>query len=180
MWSILKALREKPEILYESQKRRNLSTEIIDKAIELDKKWREKLREVNALRKRRNELSKLLKEKKDQKLVEEAKKISEAVKNAEDELKNLEKELENVLLSIPNIVHESVPIGKDESENVAIRYWGKARVYFEDVDRFLEITNQKADYEVVDYKPVAHADAVELFGWADTVRAGKVAGARFY
>ncbi|MEM4291264.1 MAG: hypothetical protein QXR50_00955 [Archaeoglobaceae archaeon] len=49
MWSILKALREKPEILYESQKRRNLSTEIIDKAIELDKKWREKLREVNAL-----------------------------------------------------------------------------------------------------------------------------------
>ncbi|MEM4503570.1 MAG: serine--tRNA ligase [Archaeoglobaceae archaeon] len=180
MWSILKALREKPEILYESQKRRNLSTEIIDKAIELDKKWREKLREVNTLRKRRNELSKLLKEKKDQKLVEEAKKISEAVKNAEDELKNLEKELENVLLSIPNIVHESVPIGKDESENVAIRYWGKARVYFEDVDRFLEITNQKADYEVVDYKPVAHADAVELFGWADTVRAGKVAGARFY
>lgn len=180
MWSILKALRENPEILYDSQRRRNLSTEVIDRAIELDRRWREKLREVNQLRKRRNELSRLLKEKRDPGLIEEAKKLSESVKNAEEELEKLEKELEKILLSIPNIVHESVPIGKDEKENVAIRYWGKAKVYFEDVDNFLAITNGKADYEVVNYKPVAHADAVEIFGWADVARAGKVAGSRFY
>ncbi len=180
MWSILKALREKPEILYDSQKRRNLSTEIVDKAIELDRKWREMLKEVNSLRKRRNELSKLLRDQKDPKLVEEAKKVSEAVKNAEELLEKLERELESILLSIPNIVHDSVPIGKDDSENVAIRYWGKAKVYFEDVDRFLAITNQKADYEVIDHKPIGHADAVELFAWADVARAGKVAGSRFY
>ncbi|MFN3383576.1 MAG: serine--tRNA ligase [Archaeoglobaceae archaeon] len=180
MWSILRALREKPEILYDSQKRRNLSTGIVDKAIELDRKWREMLKEVNSLRKRRNELSKLLREQKDPKLVEEAKKVSEAVKNAEELLEKLERELESILLSIPNIAHDSVPIGKDDSENVAIRYWGKAKVYFEDVDRFLAITNQKADYEVVDHKPIGHADAVELFGWADVARAGKVAGSRFY
>ncbi|MEM4524649.1 MAG: serine--tRNA ligase, partial [Archaeoglobaceae archaeon] len=87
MWSILKALRENPSILYESQKKRDLSTEIIDRAIELDRKWREKLKETNMLRKRRNELSRILKEKKDEKIVEEAKILSENVKKAEDELK---------------------------------------------------------------------------------------------
>ncbi|MCS7144955.1 MAG: serine--tRNA ligase, partial [Archaeoglobaceae archaeon] len=180
MWSILKALRENPEILYESQKRRSLSLEVIKKAIELDKSWREKLKETNMLRKRRNELSKLLKEKRDPKVIEEAKKLSEDVKMAEEELSRLEKELEAILLSIPNIVHDSVPIGKDDSENVPIRYWGKAKVYFEDVDEFLRKTNGKAEYEVVDFKPISHADAVELFGWADIGRAGKVAGSRFY
>ncbi|MDI9610451.1 MAG: serine--tRNA ligase [Archaeoglobales archaeon] len=180
MWSILKALREKPEILYESQKRRGLSLEVVDRAIELDRKWREKLKETNMLRKKRNELSRLLKDKKDQKLIEEAKKLSEEVKKAEEELGRIEKEVEAILLSIPNIVHETVPIGKDDSENVPIRYWGKAKVYFEDVDEFVKKTEGKAEYEVVDFKPVSHADAVELFGWADLARAGKVAGSRFY
>lgn len=180
MWSILKALRERPEVLYESQKKRGMSVEIIEKAIELDKKWREKLKETNMLRKKRNELSKQLKGSKDPKIVEEAKKVSEEVKRAEEELKELESELEKVLLSIPNIVHESVPVGKDESENVPIRYWGKAKVYFEDVDKFLMNTKGMAEYEVTDFKPVGHADAVELFGWADIARAGKIAGSRFY
>ena len=180
MWSILKALRENPELLYESQKRRGLSKEIVDRAIELDRKWREKLKETNFLRKQRNELSRLLKEKKDEKIIEEARILSEKVKKAEEELKILEDELESTLLSIPNIVHESVPIGRDESENVPVRYWGRPKVYFEDVDKFLKITNGKVSYEVIDFKPLGHADAVEIFGWADTARASKVAGSRFY
>ncbi|MCS7119056.1 MAG: serine--tRNA ligase [Archaeoglobaceae archaeon] len=180
MWSIIKALRENPLILYDSQKKRGFSTEIVDRAIDLDSKWREMLKEANILRKKRNELSKLLKEKKDEKIIEEAKILSDKVKKAEEDLKAIEKELEKILLSIPNIAHESVPIGKDENENVAIRYWGKAKVYFEEVDKFLKITNGKASYEISDYRPISHADAVELFGWADIARAGKVAGSRFY
>ncbi|RLI76625.1 serine--tRNA ligase, partial [Archaeoglobales archaeon] len=50
MWSILKALRESPEVLIESQRRRGDSTEIVEKAIELDRLWREKLKELNQLR----------------------------------------------------------------------------------------------------------------------------------
>jgi seryl-tRNA synthetase len=183
MWSILHALRENPEILYDSQRRRGLSTEIVDRAIELDRSWRQKLKEVNELRRKRNELSRLVKDSKGaerQKLIEEAKKVSESVKKGEDELRKIEIELENVLLSIPNIIHESVPIGKDDTENVPIKYWGKARVYFEDVDSFVEMTDGKADYEVSDTKPVGHADAVEIFGWADIERASKVAGSRFF
>ncbi len=183
MWSILKALRENPEILYDSQKRRGLSTEIVDKAIELDKLWRSKLKEVNNLRKMRNELARKVKDAKSderRRLIEEAKKLSAKVKSAEEELKAIERELEQTLLSIPNIIHESVPQGKDDTENVPIRYWGKAKVYFEDVDAFVEMTGGMAEYEVTDVKPVGHADAVELFGWADIERAGKVAGSRFY
>lgn len=183
MWSILKALRENPEVLYNSQKRRGLSLEIVDKAIELDKKWREKLKYVNELRRRRNELSRLVKNvrgKERERLISEARSLSAKVKKAEDELKAIEMELEKVLLSIPNIVHETVPIGEDEEDNVPIRYWGKAKVYFEDVDTFVEMTDGKAEYEVTDVKPVGHADAVELFGWADVERAAKVSGSRFY
>ena len=183
MWSILKALRENPEILYESQKRRGLSTDIVDRAIELDRRWREKLKEVNQLRKRRNELARMVKDAKGEereKIIQEAKRISDLVKAADEELKRIEKELESVLLSIPNILHESVPVGKDDTENVPVKYWGKARVYFEDVDSFVEMTGGKASYEVTDVKPLGHADAVEVFGWADIERAGKVAGARFY
>lgn len=183
MWSILKALRENPEILYESQKRRGLSTDIVDRAIELDRRWREKLKEVNQLRKRRNEFARMVKDAKGEereKIIQEAKRISDLVKAADEELKRIEKELESVLLSIPNILHESVPVGKDDTENVPVKYWGKARVYFEDVDSFVEMTGGKASYEVTDVKPLGHADAVEVFGWADIERAGKVAGARFY
>jgi len=63
---------------------------------------------------------------------------------------------------------------------VPIKYWGRAKVYFEDVDSFVEMTSGMAEYEVTDVKPVGHADAVEIFGWADLERAAKVAGSRFY
>ena len=183
MWSILKALRENPGILYKSQERRGLDTKIVDRAIDLDRKWREKLKEVNQLRKRRNELARMVKNAKGderEEIIREAKKISDLVKEADEELKKIEKELESVLLSIPNIIHDSVPIGRDDTENVPVKYWGKAKVYFEDVDAFVEMTGGEAEYEVTDVKPLGHADAVEVFGWADIERAGKVAGARFY
>ncbi len=183
MWSILKALREDPEVLYESQRRRGESTEIIDKAVKLDKLWREKLREVNQLRKRRNEMGRRIRELKGEerrKAIEEAKKLSEIVSRAEEELRRIEEELRKVLLSIPNIVHESVPKGESDEDNVPVRYWGRAKVYFEDVDAFVEMTSGMAEYEVIDVKPLGHADAVEIFGWADTQRAAKVAGSRFY
>ena len=180
MWSIVKALRENPDILYESQRRRGLDTKVIDKAIKLDETWRKKLKEVNNLRRIRNELARKIKSQKNETLIEEARKLSQKVKVAEEELEKVEEELEKVLLSIPNIIHESVPIGKDDSENVPVRYWGKAKVYFEDVDKFIEMTGGQADYTVIDVKPIPHADAVTLFGWADTDRASKVSGSRFY
>ena len=183
MWSILRALRENPEILIESQKRRGESVEIVEKVIELDKRWREELFKLNQLRRERNQLSAMVKKaqgEEKRKLIEKAKEISDKVKKGEEELRKLEEELNSVLLSIPNIIHESVPTGKDDSENVPVRFWGKARVYREHLDSFLEQSEGRAEYEVIEKPVIGHADAVERFGWADIERAAKIAGSRFY
>ena len=180
MWSILKALRENPEVLVESQKRRGENVEIVYKAVELDKKWRKMLYELDKLRRERNELSRRLKSERSEELISKAREISEKVKKGEEELKRVEEELKKVLLSIPNIVHESVPVGEDENDNVPIRFWGKPKVYKEHEKQFLEQTNGEVDYEIVEKPVIAHADAVEIYGWADLERAAKVAGSRFY
>jgi len=148
--------------------------------MELDKLWRKKLYELNNLRKERNELSSRIKSEKSEELIKRAKELSKEIKERENELKEIEKELNSVLLSIPNIIHESVPIGEDEDDNVPIRFWGKAKVYRDHLDDFLRQTNGKAEYEVYDRPFTGHADAVEKFGWADIERAAKVAGSRFY
>lgn len=179
MWSILKALRENPEVLIKSQEKRGESRELIDRAVRLDKEWRELLREVNDLRHRRNLMAAKIKSAKAderEKFISEAKKLSERVREDEEKLRQVESELNRVLLSIPNILHDTVPVGADDGENVPIRYWGKPKVYSEYIENF----NEKVDFEVVDKKPIAHADAVEMFGWVDTERAGKVSGSRFY
>ncbi len=184
MWSVLKALRENPEILIESQKKRGESIDIVKKAIELDIVWRKKYHEINKLRHERNKLSieikNASKEKKEE-LVKKAKELSKIIKKEEEELKKLEDELKKILLSIPNIVHDSVPIGEDENDNVPIKFWGKPKVFKEDVEIFKnQIRGFEVEFEVLDWKPVGHADAVEKFGWADLNRAAKVAGSRFY
>ncbi len=182
MWSILKAVRENPDILIESQRKRGESEEIVKRAIELDKKWREMKKELDTLRHERNVLSAKVKNaspEEREKLIQQAKEMSARVKTLEEEMKKLEEDLENVLLSIPNIIHESVPIGKDESENLPIRYWGKPRVFKGDIEIF-EKQFPGVEYEIIDFKPVAHTDAVELLGGADLERAAKVAGSRFY
>ncbi len=183
MWSILKALRENPEILIESQKKRGESLEVVEKAIKLDKEWRKKYHELNSLRHERNKLSvEIRRASKEERevLVKKAKELSNLIKAKEEELKKLEEELRTILLSIPNIVHESVPVGKDESENVPVKFWGKPKVYKEYLQAFKEQTLGRVDFTLIDKKPIGHADAVEMFGWADLERAAKVSGSRFY
>ena len=182
MWSILKAVRENPEILIESQRKRGENEDVVYRAVELDRVWRENLFELNNLRKRRNELSRAIKNAKDNRdeLIKEAKRLSEEIKRKEERLKEIEEELNNLLLSIPNIVHESVPVGKDDSENVPIRYWGKVKVFKDHLDSFLAQSNGLVEYEIYERPFIGHADAVELFGWADVERAAKIAGSRFY
>ncbi len=183
MWSILRALRENPALLVDSQKKRGESIELVEEAIELDKRWRGMKKLLDSKRAERNKLSEQIakadKEQK-QKLVEQAKKLAEEVKRLEQEMEYLEKKLNDILLSIPNIVHESVPVGRDESENVPLRYWGKARVYKEDLKAFLEQSKGKAEYEIINFKPLHHADEVLHIGGAELERAAKVSGARFY
>jgi seryl-tRNA synthetase len=179
MWSILKPLRENPDVLIKSQEKRDGNIQLIEKAIEKDKEWRKLLKDVNDLRHQRNLMAAKIKsatKEEKQKIIMEAKKLSETVKVAENNLKNVEEELNTILLSIPNILHDSVPAGKDDTQNVPIKYWGKPKVYVEYVEDF----DENVEFEIIEKKPCGHADAVEQSGWVDVERASKVSGSRFF
>lgn len=164
-----------------------MDTSIVDRAYELDMIWRKKLREVEQLRHKHNEISERIGRASgpDERslLISEARKILAELEERERELKMIEEERERVLLQLPNIVHESVPVG-DESANKPVRAWGVARVYRDDLQQFLAETIEKGikmDYEVLDWRPVGHADMLEhVLRLGDTEKAAQVAGSRFY
>ncbi|MEM1695040.1 MAG: serine--tRNA ligase [Desulfurococcaceae archaeon] len=186
-WSILSLLRTNPDTLKEHVKKRFMDPSIVDKAYELDVKWRKLLTIVQELRHRHNEISrqiaKLTGEMRQQ-AIEEAKRTLEELAKLEAELKKIEDEREEALLALPNTVHESAPIGPDDSFNVPIRFWGKPKVWIGYLEQFKQQTEKygfKVEYELIERKPVGHADMLEnVLSLGNTIKAGEVAGSRFY
>ncbi|WP_174735166.1 serine--tRNA ligase [Mesobacillus harenae] len=130
----------------------------------LDEKRRELIVETEQLKSKRNEVSQqvagLKREKKDaDHLIKEMREVGDRIKEFDDELRQVESELEGLLLSIPNIPHESVPVGDSEDDNVEVRTWGEI---------------PKFDFEA---KP--HWDLASDLEIIDFERAGKVTGSRF-
>ncbi len=122
------------------------------------------LRESEELRNKRNVVSEEIgrlkrKGQEAEELIAEMKAVSERIKGIEDTLKGIEDRTLAFLLNLPNIPHESVPVGKDDSENVEIRRWGEPR-------RF-------------DFEPLNHWDIAETLDIVDFNRGSKIAGARF-
>ena len=129
----LKYIRENSEQVKKFLKARNSDFDL-DIVIDLDKKRRELLVEVESLKSKKNEASsligKLKREKKDASdLVSEMQEINENIKRLDEELAKVEEKLTYLLYRIPNKLHSSVPFGKDEDENVEIRKWGETRKF---------------------------------------------------
>ncbi len=187
-WSILRLLRENPSTLKESLRKRGMDPSIVDYAAKLDLEWRKLRRMVDQIRHEHNVITRMISKTRDpeerRKLIEKARQLVREREKLEEELKRVEAERERVLLGLPNIVHESVPEGLDEEHNVPIRFWGKPKVYREYLDSFMNQTRRwgfEVEYEVIDWKPVGHADMLEyVLGLGNTVKAGEVAGSRFY
>ncbi|NCU18793.1 serine--tRNA ligase [Pallidibacillus pasinlerensis] len=136
----------------------------LDKFGELDEKRRKLIVESETLKSRRNEVSSqiavLKREKKDaDHLIKEMREVGDQIKALDDELRVIEEELNKLLLAIPNLPHESVPVGETEDDNVEIRTWGEVPTF---------------DFEV---KP--HWDVATDLGIVDFERAAKVTGSRF-
>ncbi|SDI57449.1 serine--tRNA ligase [Alteribacillus bidgolensis] len=136
----------------------------IDKFQELDEKRRTLIQKTEELKQRRNTVSQqvaqLKREKKDaDHLIKETKKVSADIKALDEELKQVEEMLNHLMLRVPNVPHESVPYGEDETDNEEIRQWGKVPSFpFE----------AKAHWEL--------ADELQMM---DFERASKVTGSRF-
>ena len=143
----------------------NKKTEIdIDRLITLDAKKRALLTEVETLKSRRNEVSKeigkLKKEKKPcDHIFEEMKNVGEKIKNLDEEVRNVTNDIDEILVWIPNLPHESAPIGTDESANTFVREWG-----------------EKPSFS---FEPKAHYDIGEALGILDFERATKLSGSGF-
>ena len=165
----IKFLRENPDIVKENIKKKfqDKKLPLVDEVIELDEKRRESMAKADELRANRNKLSKEIGALMAQGKKDEAMAIREKVTAQAKELEELgakEKELNekvtSIMMSIPNIIEDSVPIGKDDSENVEVERFGEPVV---------------PDYEIP-----YHTDIMESFDGIDLEAAGRVAGNGFY
>ena len=165
----IKLIRENKELVKENIKKKFQDEKLglVDEVYEYDKSYRECKMKVDELRAKRNSLSAsigvLMRDKKldeVEKIKSEVNKINEEIENVEAKEERLEKEIKDRMLVIPNIIDDSVPIGKDDSENVEIEKFGEPFV---------------PDYEIP-----YHADICESFEGLDKVSSGKTSGNGFY
>jgi len=159
-----KLIKEKSQMIRDMLKSRSVDFDL-DGLIESDQKRRELIIKTDELRKKKNQLALQISQKKKSgeeisSVLTEMKGVSENLGKLESEQEDIEKTYSRLALTIPNLVHESVPIGIDETANKEIRKWG-------------EIPN-------FDFKINDHIDISENLDVVDLERAAKVAGARFY
>lgn len=160
----LRFVRENPGSVVEALEKRNYDITVFDGFLEIEKQRKELASRLENRRMQSNNLSKeislLRREGKDASaLLQQAKSVSDVIKTEEEDLKKYEEQIRDMLLTLPNMPDQSVPEGKDETENVEARKWGEPRQF--------------------DFEPLNHWDVAEPLGLIDFDRASKIAGARF-
>lgn len=165
----IKFVRENPDLVKENMKKKfqEEKLELVDEVLKLDSMWRKLKYEEDNLRSSRNKVSKGISEAKKAgdekmaaKLMKEAKEIPAKIEEIGVKTGKLEKEINEILMKIPNIIHESVPLGKDDSENVEVEVIGKP--------------------EVPDYEVLNHAELAQSLGGLDLESARDTSGNGFY
>lgn len=159
----LKFIRSSPEEVKMGVAKKQTDPGIIDEILRLDGEHRKNLARVELLRSERKQISK----RQGAPSAEEAERVREEAKQRKEELKNLEQvtseikaKLEELLLLVPNLPHESVPEGRDESGNVVVREWGEPTSF--------------------DFEPRDHLEIAKDLGLLDIERASRISGPRFY
>ncbi len=165
----LKFVRENPEIVKDNMRKKfqDGKLPLVDEVIKLDEENRSVKQEADNLRAERNKLSKQIGALMGQGKKEEAEEMKKKVTDASDHLsaleekeRDLEERIKKIMMTIPNIIDSSVPVGKDDSENVEVQRYGEPVV---------------PDFEIP-----YHTDIMESFDGIDLDSARKVAGNGFY
>ncbi|MEW5746019.1 MAG: serine--tRNA ligase [Nitrospirota bacterium] len=156
-------VRENIDVIKRALEKRNADIDFSE-FLSLEEQRLTLMREAEDLRSRRNTVSEEIGKLKRQgrnadSLVAEMKGVSDRIKEIDDSLRGIEERAGQFLLNIPNIPHKSVPVGKDETENVEVRKWGEPRTF--------------------DFTPLNHWDIAEPLDIVDFERGSKIAGARF-
>jgi seryl-tRNA synthetase len=167
---VKKAMQDRGYIVIDEKETLRLTEEQLEGALDFhhiidqEEERRIILKEVEILRNKRNvtseEIAKLKAKKQDAlHLINEMKEVANTIKQMDEKLKALDEETQAFLLNVPNIPHESVPKGKDETENVVAKKWGEPKQF--------------------DFEPLNHWDIGEVLELIDFDRGSKIAGARF-
>ncbi|HMD78590.1 MAG TPA: serine--tRNA ligase, partial [Nitrososphaerales archaeon] len=163
----IKAVREQRSAVLRSLENRGMGARahFVDEAAAADTDWRKLKTQMDNLRHKQNELTARIAEMKRKGLpadaaLAEVKDIPSQIKDLEGRAAERRTTLTRALMSLPNVLHETVPVGKDETENVTVRTWGPQHKFT--------------------FKPKDHIDILTALGMVDMERAAKIAGARFY
>ncbi len=163
----IRLIRENPKLVRENLKRRGdpENLKMLDELIECDRLWRQHLTRLNDLRRERNRITTEIATAKKRgediaAILSKAKAVDEEITAMEKQVAEYEEKVRYYLMMLPNLLHESVPIGKDEFDNVTVRTWGE-------IPKF-------------SFPPKDHIDLGLSLDIMDIERAGKIAGARFY
>lgn len=163
----IKFIRENPDLVKKDLEKRQDKEKLkwVDSLIEKDKEYRNLLQLNQDLRHMRNiitdEINQLKKQGKDiSAKVREAKELPNKIKEVDEKIKEIHEKIYHYLMRIPNILHKSVPVGKDESENKEIRKWGEKKEF--------------------DFELKTHGELIERLGLGDFEQAVKVSGKGFY
>jgi len=165
----IKKIREHPDIVRTNIEKRKNPTylQMLNDLITYDEQWRQYKQDVDKLRQKRNQLTQTIKNLKKegkneeiQHVITEAKTIPQKINEIEDLIDNVDKKKQSLLLTLPNLLHESVPYGEDDTGNEVVKEWGN-----------------KPNFS---FSARSHVDLVEDIHGADIQRAAKTSGARFY
>jgi seryl-tRNA synthetase len=151
----LKFIRENTELVRKAIANRQ-DRAPMDEILKIDASRRQKLIELEETRRKRKELAK----EKGAIAADKGRELRQRIRALEEELRILDGQLENLLLQVPNIPQPSVPVGKDENDNIVVRSWGKLPEF--------------------DFQPAPHWKLGEALGIIDFERGVKLSGTRFY
>lgn len=152
-------IRQNPEKVKKACKDKGVDEKIVDRLLRVDDQRRQLILDIEKTRKKRNLLLKDIKEKPDQKTIDQGKKLKGLLLRLEPDLRAVEEQFKNLLYQIPNIPADDVSVGKDESENRLVKKWGE-------IPKFA-------------FKAKDHLELGERLNLIDVKRAAKVSGARF-
>ena len=160
----IKLIRNEVEKVKEKTQKRGVDPAIIDEILELDESRRKLIQDTEELKKERNRVSEEIAQKKRNKenadeAIQAMRQVGEDIKDIDARLNAVKTDFEDRMSRVPNLIHDDVPEGADDTENVEIRRTGNPRQF--------------------DFEPKAHWDILEDLELADFERAAKVSGARF-
>ena len=168
----IKFIRNNPEAVRADLKKRmdEEKLEWLEDLLQKDKEHRQLIQEVERLRSERNKITKEIadsmkkgEKQKAEELKKKAAEIPERIKEAEKRMEEIQEKVKFYLMRLPNILHESVPQGKNENDNVVVRTWGTPK--------------KKEDYG---FELKSHVDLLPIINGAELEKAAEVSGARFY